>query len=51
MVTQPMGNPKNIGRYEILEELGHGALGIAHRAKNVGMERIVALKATNSLVL
>jgi serine/threonine-protein kinase len=39
-----MSNPKNIGRYEIIDELGHGAMGSVFRAKDPAMDRVVALK-------
>src|SRR5271157_2351650 len=39
-----MGTPKTIGRYEILDELGHGAMGSVFRAKDPAMDRIVAVK-------
>jgi len=39
-----MDNPKNIGRYEIIDELGHGAMGSVFRAKDPAMDRVVALK-------
>jgi serine/threonine-protein kinase len=46
-----MNTQNAIGRYEVLEELGHGAMGTVYRAKDPAMDRIVALKTIRSEVL
>ncbi|MFQ5694546.1 MAG: serine/threonine-protein kinase, partial [Terriglobia bacterium] len=38
---------KRLGRYEILSELGHGAMGTVYRARDPQIDRIVALKIVN----
>src|SRR5271154_7166377 len=46
-----MADVKKIGRYEVIEELGRGAMGTVYRAKDPDMDRVVALKTIISLVL
>src|SRR5271155_4017526 len=46
-----MDFPKTIGRYEIIDELGHGAMGTVFRAKDPAMERVVALKTISAAAM
>lgn len=39
-----MNTRQSIGRYEIIDELGHGAMGSVFRARDPKMNRMVALK-------
>jgi len=39
-----MNTRQTIGRYEIIDELGHGAMGSVFRARDPKMNRMVALK-------
>jgi hypothetical protein len=39
---------KQVGKYEVLGELGHGAMGVVYRARDPMINRLVALKTITS---
>jgi tetratricopeptide (TPR) repeat protein len=43
-IPRPHGVPPEIAGYEVLRELGRGAMGIVYKARQLRLDRIVALK-------
>ena len=47
----PAGAPRRLGKYELLEEIAHGGMGIVYKARHSGLDSIVAVKMIRAGVL
>src|ERR1700688_2349524 len=41
---------QQIGRYEVLQEIGHGAMGVVFKARDPLIDRLIALKTITASV-
>ncbi|MCF7957057.1 MAG: DUF2157 domain-containing protein [Phycisphaerae bacterium] len=48
-LTQEQLQRCTVGKYEILQEIGHGASGVVFKARDINLEKIVAIKCPRNI--
>lgn len=47
----PLGAPKRLGNYDLIERIAQGGMGVVYKARHIGLDRVVALKMIRSGIL
>ncbi|MHC1766450.1 MAG: WD40 repeat domain-containing serine/threonine protein kinase [Verrucomicrobiia bacterium] len=47
----PLGAPKRLGNYDLLERIAQGGMGVVYKARHIGLDRVVALKMIRGGIL
>ena len=51
LVARLTGAPQKLGKYQLLEEIARGGMGVVYRARHTGLDSLVAVKMIRSGVL
>jgi len=50
-MTSPRGGPKKVGKYEVLEVIGRGGMGVVYKAVDPEIGRLVGIKMMTSAIV